>query len=247
METSKMSKKEVGYRVVTYPDGRVKRLLNGLLHDGPNGEPAVVHASGITERYRNGLRNDGPNGEPAIDWTDGGTERYRDGLRHDGVNGEPAIVWTDGTVEHWRKGVMISEASQEIQSRVSARPTHYDKRIQDANETIYRDKDLVLSRELIERAKALGYPDYKISDMEPYIGKRFSEIDRRCVLAWLDCAALIDGWIIDGRGNKFHHIHGKLHDGPNGEPAIVYSHGTTARYRNGKLHDGPNGEPCPFL
>jgi hypothetical protein len=112
------------------------------------------------------------------------------------------------------------------------------------NDTIYCDTDLVLSEELIERAKALGYSDHRINCMKAYIGKRFSEIDRLCFMTWLDCAALIDGWTSNWSGNRYHHRNGKRQNGPNGEPAILLADGTVGRCRDGKLHDGPNGEPA---
>jgi hypothetical protein len=94
----------VGREVVTYPDGRVERYQDGLLHDGPNGEPAMVEPDGSTTRCRNGLPNDGPNGEPAVIDADGTTGRYQNGLPNDGPNGEPAIVEADGTTFRYRDG-----------------------------------------------------------------------------------------------------------------------------------------------
>jgi hypothetical protein len=77
---------------VTYPDGKVERYRDGLLHDGPNGEPAVVLADGTIKRYCNGKLHDGLNGEPAIVWPDGSTERYYQDKKIKEGQGE--TLWT---------------------------------------------------------------------------------------------------------------------------------------------------------
>jgi hypothetical protein len=41
---------------VVYWDGRTERYQHGELHDGPNGEPAIISADGAVERYRYGVR-----------------------------------------------------------------------------------------------------------------------------------------------------------------------------------------------
>jgi hypothetical protein len=79
--------------------------IHGKLHDGPNGEPAVLEADGTTQRFRNGNLHDGVNGEPAVVFPDGSVRRYQNGLLTDGPNGEPAIVYPDGTVEYYEDGV----------------------------------------------------------------------------------------------------------------------------------------------
>jgi hypothetical protein len=44
---------------------------------------------------------------------------------------------------------------------------------------------------------------------------------------------LVDGYTVDSRGNKLHHLDGYLHDGPNGEPAIIRPDGTVEHYEDG--------------
>jgi hypothetical protein len=45
---------------------------------------------------------------------------------------------------------------------------------------------------------------------------------------------VVNGWTMNSYGTKFHHLDGKLCDGPNGEPAVVFPDGRTERYRRGK-------------
>lgn len=92
----------------------------GDLNDGPDHQPAVQRFDSAgreiyAARYRDGLRHDGPNGEPAIISCGKGkaqrVERYLCGLRHDGADGAPAIEVCneDGDVyylEHYREGFL---------------------------------------------------------------------------------------------------------------------------------------------
>ena len=65
----------------------IKHYTDGVLNDGPNGEPAhqTFNIFGFPpfflKRYTNGKLNDGPHGEPAVHWADNFLEHWKDGER----------------------------------------------------------------------------------------------------------------------------------------------------------------------
>lgn len=189
---------EVTHEVLDLADGREEHQIkvNGLLHDGPDGTPAVQvfdanESLCKEEHFRNGHLEDTASGLPAVLVWSGGSlvsvERYRRGHLNDTPDGDPAKVSfrPDGTIDsitHYTVG-RLSDPPSGKPARVEYYP----------NGSVHREEHFT-------NGEAHNAPDGSPAVVEYYPG---------------------DG---GGRGAIRHRaflIHDRYEDSPDGSPAFA--------------------------